>query len=619
MGYDVNYSKNIEMQIKLDNFLAECAETLDIMETVLLRIAGTGSLKCKAKTALSAYINDVILGVMIPATKAAMGYLSTEVSCYVFEMYDYDNDEHAIIQEDFLNALNEKLSSLGTDVLDILGCCKTVAGNVSDIMALDLKSADNMGDAYAGLSEMVLKTRDDIGGYLETFQNRAGYLHEAMSAFYTTVSNYTMGSVDMAAYAGEYHNNTSLEELQPKLIKYVENIGYTQEEIEQVAELKDDVITAYLREKEGEQKLLRIGFLVVGAVSLICPFAMGFTLSTTIASLSISSIAIVYNADQVYQGVQLMDAAESRDTDAEIDTLVHFDNKYMQQAYEVVGKFATSYTCSLVSVSIGSGAGGGQATFGAAMNDVMYGYMGDMISDGIELMTGQSNIMIDFLTGLLAEKIGGSVFGDLPSGHVPSRSVDIDIPNGSRAVANIADDININRVIANAEGAGVDLPDGKVGVKTGIGGGSKTVITPELEEKILLGQRKNSAKNELIGGHSPDINNYNSNYAVEVLQTNPDGTLKVKFVKQYGDGNLSNIKTSTLFPESWSNEKIINSIKTVGNSSPIGIRSSDGAMLYRGIIDGVQIEVIKIGDIVTSGYPTGGVKTGLLPGFSSLE
>ncbi len=57
----------------------------------------------------------------------------------------------------------------------------------------------------------------------------------------------------------------------------------------------------------------------------------------------------------------------------------------------------------------------------------------------------------------------------------------------------------------------------------------------------------------------------------------------------------------------------------MGDSSPIGVRASDGAMLYRDIIDGVQIEVIKVGDTVTSGYPTGGVKTGLLPGFSTLE
>lgn len=123
----------------------------------------------------------------------------------------------------------------------------------------------------------------------------------------------------------------------------------------------------------------------------------------------------------------------------------------------------------------------------------------------------------------------------------------------------------------------------------------------------------------MIGGHSPDINNANPNYAVEVLNVNPDGTQKVKFLTQYPNGNLSNIKTSTLFPNNWNDDKIINSIKTVGNSTPIGVRVSDGATLYRGCIDGVQIEVIKIGDIVTSAYPTGSLKTGLLPGFSNMQ
>ena len=54
----------------------------------------------QGKTALSAYINDVILGVMIPVTRMAMSYLSTEVSCYVFEMYDYNNDERVVIQHE---------------------------------------------------------------------------------------------------------------------------------------------------------------------------------------------------------------------------------------------------------------------------------------------------------------------------------------------------------------------------------------------------------------------------------------------------------------------------------------------------------------------------------------
>ena len=89
----------------------------------------------------------------------------------------------------------------------------------------------------------------------------------------------------------------------------------------------------------------------------------------------------------------------------------------------------------------------------------------------------------------------------------------------------------------------------------------------------------------------------------------------MKFVTQYSDGNISKIKSSTLFPDDWSNDSIIESIKTVGSTDPIGVRSTDGATLHRGIVNGVQIEVIKIGHDVVSGYPTGGLANGLPNGF----
>ncbi|WP_342547539.1 EndoU domain-containing protein [Paenibacillus sp. FSL P2-0089] len=138
-----------------------------------------------------------------------------------------------------------------------------------------------------------------------------------------------------------------------------------------------------------------------------------------------------------------------------------------------------------------------------------------------------------------------------------------------------------------------------------------------MEKKILDGQRKVPTKNELIGGHSPNINNANPNYAVQEITVNADGTRKVKFTTEYPDGNLSNIKTSTLFPDSWSDSQIINSIKDTGNTASVGVRTSDGATLHRGTVNGVQVEVIKIGDNVVSGYPTGGGVTQLLSGFTA--
>ncbi|MFJ8087135.1 EndoU domain-containing protein [Lysinibacillus sp. NPDC095746] len=137
-----------------------------------------------------------------------------------------------------------------------------------------------------------------------------------------------------------------------------------------------------------------------------------------------------------------------------------------------------------------------------------------------------------------------------------------------------------------------------------------------MEEKILLGQRKNPNKNEIIGGHSSNINNSHSNYATEVIKINPDGTKDIKYITQFPDGNLSKIKNSTIFPEGWSDIKILDSISDIGNSPSISIRGRDGATLHRGIVDGVEIDVIKIGDTVVSGYPTGQINAPLPGGFS---
>ena len=145
-----------------------------------------------------------------------------------------------------------------------------------------------------------------------------------------------------------------------------------------------------------------------------------------------------------------------------------------------------------------------------------------------------------------------------------------------------------------------------------------TVVTPDMENKILEGERVGSS-NRIKGGHSPKINDSNPKYSVEVQQTFPDGTKKIKFITEFPDGNVSKIKTSTIFPDNWSDAKIIDSIKQVGDGVPIGKRIADNSYLYRDIIDGVQIEVIKQGNNVIAGYPTGGGTTGLPTGFTSKQ
>ena len=152
-------------------------------------------------------------------------------------------------------------------------------------------------------------------------------------------------------------------------------------------------------------------------------------------------------------------------------------------------------------------------------------------------------------------------------------------------------------------------------IEGGLKARTKTNISSEMQQKILEGQRKSLNKNEVIGGHSPTINNKNIDFAVEVLSKNPDGTKNIQFTKDLLDGNISKLKKSTIFPDSWTESKIIDSIKEVGDSPVISVRSRDGATWHRQIIGGIEIDVIKIGDDVISGYPTGTINAPKPSGF----
>lgn len=137
-----------------------------------------------------------------------------------------------------------------------------------------------------------------------------------------------------------------------------------------------------------------------------------------------------------------------------------------------------------------------------------------------------------------------------------------------------------------------------------------------MREKILYGERVSNPNspgglsNKLIGAHSPKIKS-RPDFNVEVISNNADGTTTVKLVKQFPDGSISKIKKSTLAPNNWSDEKIIDTTNQVASTPTIVISSrGDGSTLHRQTVDRVEWEVIKDSSgNVTSSYPTGGTPT----------
>ncbi|WOD65184.1 T7SS effector LXG polymorphic toxin (plasmid) [Niallia taxi] len=222
--------------------------------------------------------------------------------------------------------------------------------------------------------------------------------------------------------------------------------------------------------------------------------------------------------------------------------------------------------------------------------------------DGYNLWTGEELSKLES-NSIIFSSLIGSVYG-FRGGKITSRSIKV----SKGDLRKIKEKVKGNK-------ANTKITKGTVNNSKPVSG-AKSIITPEMKEKILLGQRKNPNKNEIIGGHSSNINNSHSNYATESIKINPDGTKDIKYITQFPDGKLSKIKNSTIFPEGWSDIKILDSITDIGNSPPISIRGRDGATFHRGIVDGVEIDVIKIGDTVVSGYPTGQINAPLPGGFS---
>lgn len=245
---------------------------------------------------------------------------------------------------------------------------------------------------------------------------------------------------------------------------------------------------------------------------------------------------------------------------------------------------------------------------------------GGLIGGTVSELNG-GNFWDGFSDGIMWGAIGGAVSGAVGGTKIGLLGAAIDGATDSTiyTLQTLQNDGKVTAVglaTSFALGIGVSFASGKLAGLVGSKrtGNPSTKISSEMEKKILEGQRKSPSKNEVIGGHSSSINN-NSNFAVEELSINPDGTKNIKFIKDLQDGNISKIKKSTVFPDSWNDSKIIDSIKSVGDSPAVSVRQRDGATWHRQIIDGVEIDVIKLGDDVISGYPTGKINAPKPSGF----
>ncbi len=509
MGYKINYEKNIEMQLKSEAIIQECLLTLDTVEDVLNKIKTTEAVKCKAKNALNAYMDDVIINRMIAATREAIQWYVWEQNCYIYEMYEHDDCETAIIEEEHLEDTKSALEEHYRYTEENIEGYRAVVDGISDIISLHARTPDDMGNGYAGLKERVETTRDIYGEYQQRFAGRSQNLTEYIRKCYNLVTQCAYRDINMTEYEAAKTDLPGVETLEGERQKLIDDVGYTNEEIEKATRKKEEIVTAYIRRKEGEAKIRKLGGIIIGGLTLLCPMALSFTMPQMILSCSISGISVLYNTDQYLQGKQLLDAAETRNTDAEIDKIVDFKNETLNKGYEIIGTISTTYCGTLMMGTCIYRLGGGNVTFLSATADTGEDLLTDYIAGNIdEALRGGSPLRSLLISSLLSGGINiskGKITGGGKKQTVPVTDA-TDIRN---AVGDI-DASDVRKVVND-----VEIPDVKNAVKdidaTDISGGKYSLYGEIAEgdgkayEKFLKdGPQEGLTQAEIIGIYKAD-------------------------------------------------------------------------------------------------------------------
>ncbi|MBQ9935243.1 MAG: hypothetical protein IJO70_05275 [Lachnospiraceae bacterium] len=230
MGYKIDYKKLIKLRNKLDELLNELetdAKNLTILSEYMY---DSCSINCKAARSVKAYIKDVHISAISPYILNAIDVVRTITTEYFYEMYEIDNGEDSVIQEEHLENLEGKLYGLKNKACEILFELEKYAEAISDIMDVTTKNAEELEPYFDEQKLIVTKLKNEFALYESEKLEEAKTAQEVINGFYTKVSNYGNDNLDITQYDGEYYIEPLPTEGLPEVEQLYDELGYNDEE-----------------------------------------------------------------------------------------------------------------------------------------------------------------------------------------------------------------------------------------------------------------------------------------------------------------------------------------------------------------------------------------------------
>ena len=572
-----------EFKDKIDATIAE----IDKMGESLTTFLESSSFEGETANSIKSYFNE-IHGSMLSSIKTTAQRVQDDMARYKAGFCTIDAYTNFILDQDIIQQYDQAMNDYCDDTEGYMEEISKALATTASIFNYTYPSGSekDVTTEHSNMDQKLIQFKSDITAHESDIVNDVTKVTEQMINQISVV-NKTIGVEwkDLKDYnSGDGNNNLEL----CKLVYVAGELDAERKENEEVyVQIWDNEVAlkeaAEAREEQGVWEMIGGGILAItGVVCIVCTggAATPIVVAGWVAgggTVAFGMADMIEGSDDIYYGsIGDINSTSTNDIKTLIKNLGGDEKTYYM--IENAFAFTASALCPIGKASIAK-----ELTFKSGAQILVREGVSDFtagkVSDFVYNKTG--NRVLSMAAGMASSAGTSKAFdyGDVALGWAKNKVTGVDCGKG--------------------------IESGKY----------STQISPEMEKKILEGQRKSPVKNEVIGGHSPQINNSNDLFAVEELSVNADGTRNIKFVKDLQDGNISKIKKSTVFPDSWSDSKIIDTIKEVGDSPSISVRGRDGATWHRKIVDGVEVDVIKLGNDVISGYPTGKVNAPKPSGF----
>ncbi len=349
MGYKIEYLKWFECYGQAMQLIGTLYSDLNSMVEIEQAICNSSAIQSESVDALKSYIKDVQWGSFLNNIMNMCSEANRIMSLYITGLQNFDASVDAVIDEEYLIGLEEKLKTLDIELSDFTDSMEAKAKSVSHIVSLPSKTSENISTGIEAMAKEVARVRHDFTDYEERKAQEFESFNELMNEFVRAGLYHVEAMPDVLNYSRTNAMIDPLKDMPEHYRRYREEVNYSDEQAAKDIQAMQDLMVVYENYRKSEEQMKYALETVVVMASLLMPFGSGYGVLFFTLSRMTSAASIYYNLDKTLEAYDAGVLADTRNVEREAQGLTNFaEGSQTEAIYSIAGNLTTFYTSSVV-------------------------------------------------------------------------------------------------------------------------------------------------------------------------------------------------------------------------------------------------------------------------------